>query len=87
MNFDRMRFVCGGARGAGEGREAWLAVTIPERPGASAVLPRAWQLRDFHRVKLPAQRTQRRADFQPRVQIRVAADADPLVSRLAQRIE
>src|SRR5207244_12751578 len=33
MNFDRLRFVAERAE-LGEGREALLAVTIPERPGA-----------------------------------------------------
>ena len=41
MNFDRLRFVAERAE-LGEAREALLAVTIPERPGAfRAVLRRA----------------------------------------------
>ena len=40
MNFDRLRFVAERAE-LGEAREALLAVTIPERPGAfRAVLRR-----------------------------------------------
>src|SRR5207249_8821382 len=40
MNFDRLRFVAERAE-LGEGREALLAVTIPERPGAFGQLCRA----------------------------------------------
>src|SRR6185436_14531589 len=51
MNFDRLRFVAERAE-LGEGREALLAVTIPEQPGAfrafCAALGGRWNISLFH---------------------------------------
>jgi hypothetical protein len=52
MNFDRLRFVAERAE-IGEQREALLAVTIPERPAASAKFCRAARRAQHHRVQLP----------------------------------
>ena len=55
MNFDRLRFVAERAE-LGEAREALLAVTIPERPGAFREFCAALGRRVGDRVQLPAER-------------------------------
>ena len=59
MNFDRLRFVAERAE-VGEAREALLAVTIPERPGAFREFCAAHRPPRRHRVQLPAERPGRR---------------------------
>jgi threonine dehydratase len=80
MNFDRLRFVAERAE-LGEGREALLAVTIPERPGAFGQFCRAVGnvvVTEFN------YRLSGRSDAQifVGVQIGSRADAELLVSRL-----
>jgi threonine dehydratase len=80
MNFDRLRFVAERAE-LGEGREALLAVTIPERPGAFGQFCRAVGnvvVTEFN------YRLSGRSDAQIFVGVQIAsrADAEALVSRL-----
>ncbi len=71
MNFDRLRFVAERAE-VGEAREALLAVTIPERPGAFREFCAAHRPAHRHRVQLPAERPRRR---------RTSSSASPPQSR------
>ena len=80
MNFDRLRFVAERAE-LGEGREALLAVTIPERPGAFGQFCRAVGnvvVTEFN------YRLSGRSDAQIFVGVQIAsrADAEALVARL-----
>jgi len=80
MNFDRLRFVAERAE-VGEGREALLAVTIPERPGAFGQFCRAVGnvvVTEFN------YRLSGRSDAQIFVGVQIVsrADADALVARL-----
>ena len=55
MNFDRLRFVAERAE-VGEAREALIAVTIPERPGAFREVLFGARPPRGHRVQLPPER-------------------------------
>lgn len=59
VNFDRLRHVAERAE-LGEGREAIIAVTIPEKPAVQGVLRSHRQAPD-HRIQLPLQHRQRSA--------------------------
>ncbi len=82
MNFDRLRFVAERAE-LGEGREALLAVTIPERAGAFGEFCRALGncvITEFN-YRLSGRDV---AQIFVGLSIRTRADADNLVARLRQ---
>ena len=82
MNFDRLRFVAERAE-LGEGREALLAVTIPERCGAFGEFCRALGnavITEFN-YRLSGREV---AQIFVGLSIRTRADADNLVARLRQ---
>jgi threonine dehydratase len=80
MNFDRLRFVAERAE-LGEGREALLAVTIPERPGAFGAFCRA--LGDCVITEFNYRLSGRdEAQIFVGISIRTRADAEAIVGRL-----
>ena len=66
MNFDRLRFVAERAE-IGEGREALLAVTIPEQPGCVPSLLRGARSCRRHRIQLPVERSRDGRDLRRRL--------------------
>ena len=84
MNFDRLRFVAERAE-IGEGREALLAVTIPERPGAFGQFCRALGNVVVTEFNYRLSGRERRADFRRRRRSRRAPMPRALVARLRAR--
>ena len=78
VNFDRLRHVAERAE-LGEGREAIIAVTIPEQAGQLQGVLRSHRQAPDHRIQLPLQHRQRSAHLRRR--------ADPPGKRSAQRTD
>ena len=85
MNFDRLRHVAERAE-LGEHREAILAVTIPERPGAFLRVLRGARPAQRHRVQLPLRRRRaRRTSSSASRSRRGEAKRSELLAALARR--
>jgi len=83
MNFDRLRFVAERAE-LGEGREALLAVTIPERPGAFRAFCAALDARVVTEFNYRLSGRQQAQIFVG-VATRTHAEGEALVARLRER--